>query len=57
MALTQLLDRLDAIADDALALNKELGQVMEEYVVSAGVSLEFINAEADRLARQWGVLE
>lgn len=57
VALTQLLDRLDAIAADALALNKELCQVMEEYVVSAGVSLEFINAEADRLARQWGVLE
>jgi len=56
-AYTGLSMRLDALADDALTLNKELARTMEEYVVNSGVSRDFIDGEAERLARAWGVLD
>lgn len=52
-----LLTRLEGIADRALALNKELASEMEEYVVGSGVSRDFIDREAERLARSWGLFE
>jgi hypothetical protein len=52
-----LLTRLDTVAEDALALTKELGREMEEYVVSSGVSRDSIDREAERLSQSWGLTE
>lgn len=49
--------RLRQIADRALALSKDLGAELEEYVVESGVSRDFINQEAGRLARSWWLNE
>ncbi|HEY2852761.1 MAG TPA: hypothetical protein VGJ18_07955 [Gemmatimonadaceae bacterium] len=49
-----LVSRLDRIADDALALQKDLAGELEGYVLKLGVSREYIDKEAQRLAREWG---
>jgi hypothetical protein len=50
-----VLTRLQWTADASLALSKQLGREIEEYVVKAGVSPEFIEKEARRLLRSWGL--
>jgi uncharacterized protein YutE (UPF0331/DUF86 family) len=47
--------RLDALADDALQMQKRLAGDVESYVRTAGVPAEVIDAEAARLQRAWGL--
>jgi len=51
--LAHLLQRLAALAEDALALNKHMAAEVEACVSSAGVTREYIDREADRLRRSW----
>jgi hypothetical protein len=51
---SDLMARLDAMAEKARELNTRLGREVVEYVVSSGVSQEFIDREAERSARSWG---
>lgn len=48
-----LLLRLEAIADEALALLKVLGGAAERFAQRRGVSKEFIDQESQRLLKQW----
>jgi hypothetical protein len=52
-----LVERLDALSDQSLELLKSLAADVERYVVDTGVSCDVIDAEADRLARSWGMLD
>ncbi len=52
-AYARLVDRLDVLATDALALQKRLAQETESHVRSTGVSAQFIEQEAAKLRREW----
>jgi len=47
-------ERLDWIADEALALNKILEAELEEIVVASGVDRKRIDEEAAKLRQKWG---
>lgn len=49
----KLLLRLEAIADEALALLKALGGTAARFVQQHGVSKESIDQESQRLLKQW----
>jgi hypothetical protein len=49
-----LCHRVDRLAEDALAAQKRLAAVFEQYVRSKGVSAEVIAVEAARTRRSWG---
>lgn len=51
---SEVMTRLDHLAEHSLQLTKRLGNEVEEYVVRSGVSRDFISGEAERLARAWG---
>jgi hypothetical protein len=50
-----LIERLEALADRSMELLNLLATDMERYVLHAGVDRTVIDAEADRLARSWGL--
>ena len=50
-----LVERLEQIAADALALNKELAAQVKAHVLQAGISEKVLEQEADRLAKAWGI--
>jgi hypothetical protein len=52
-----LVERLDALSDQSLELLKSLAADVERYVLDTGVSRDVIDAEADCLARSWGMLD
>lgn len=52
--LSRLLARLDSMADEALALLKLVAEATEAHVLDAGVSPEYIEAQAAALAKEWG---
>ncbi len=52
-----LITKIRAISNEALFLLKHIGQIAEEYVIQSGVSMDFIDREAERLLIQWGILE
>lgn len=49
----KFLDRLDLIADETLSLIKTVGKLVETYVISHNVSLEFINEMAAKILKEW----
>ena len=49
-----IMARLNAMAERSLSLTKTLGRELELYVAGCGVSRNFIDREAERLARSWG---
>ncbi|HEV2017926.1 MAG TPA: hypothetical protein VGQ98_06405 [Gemmatimonadaceae bacterium] len=49
-----LVARLAKIADEATALNSELGAQIETFVIESGVDPETIDQEARQLAESWG---
>jgi hypothetical protein len=49
-----LANRIDALATEALELNKLLQQELEEFIVKAGVDRGAIDREADALLKRWG---
>ncbi|MBP6670423.1 MAG: hypothetical protein KA180_13305, partial [Gemmatimonadales bacterium] len=55
VAYARLSERLERMADDALALLKELEGQHHAYIVSQGVDPAEIEAAAQRLARAWGL--
>jgi hypothetical protein len=54
--LTEMLDRLESLADRSLAIHKTLAADLERYVLHAGVDRAVIDREADRLTREWGLV-
>ncbi|HVS26090.1 MAG TPA: hypothetical protein VHE58_02130 [Burkholderiales bacterium] len=52
-----LIARLDKIADNALVLLRQVGQLIERYAADSGVPPEFVDRESERLLKQWGILE
>jgi hypothetical protein len=55
-AFEALRERLGAIADEALALLKEVAAETETFVLAEGVSKQRIDAEAEAIARSWGTI-
>jgi len=51
--LDELLIRLDWIAEEALALLKEVGKLAEAHVKSHGVSEKYIQENAAKLLKEW----
>jgi len=49
--------QLESIASEAMALLKEIGQEVENYVLCSGVDKSKIDSEADRLLKEWGLTE
>jgi hypothetical protein len=45
---------LDKLAEDATDLQARLAKEIEAYVQSTGVARAAIDAEAERLRREWG---
>jgi hypothetical protein len=52
--LSELLKRLESLANHSLVMQKSLAADLERYVLDSGVDRAVIEAEADRLARLWG---
>ncbi len=52
-AATRLLDRLNAIAEQALALLKEIGQLVEGFAKKHGTTEEYIAETSKRLLEEW----
>lgn len=52
-AVQDLVLRLEAIADEALSLLKEVGVIAERFVMAHGVSKNFIDQESQRMLRRW----
>jgi hypothetical protein len=52
-AFHELLERLDRIADEALLLLREVGQLAETFVMSSGVSKATIDRLTDELLEKW----
>ena len=50
-----LVERLDRIAKNALAFNKELAAEVRAHVLKTGISEQVLDREADRLAKGWGL--
>ena len=55
--LSSILSDLNKLADCSLELQKRLTIDLERFVVESGVDRGVIDAEADRLQREWGLLE
>ena len=53
----KLLQQCETIAIRSIELNKTLATELERYVRESGVDPAIIDAEADRLARSWGLLD
>jgi hypothetical protein len=53
----KILRQLESLADRALQLLKSLAIEVESYVLTSGVERASIDVEADRLARNWGIIE
>jgi hypothetical protein len=49
----KLVDRLNAIAEQALALLKEIGQLVEQFAKKHGTTEEYINETSKRLLEEW----
>jgi hypothetical protein len=54
--LTEMLNRLESMADRSLAIMKSLAEDLERYVLRAGIDRAVIEREADRLVREWGLV-
>jgi uncharacterized protein YutE (UPF0331/DUF86 family) len=52
-----LIAKLGNISDEALALLKQVGQLIEQHTLQSGVSKDFVDRESERLLVQWGILE
>lgn len=52
-----LIAKLESISAEALSMLKQVGQLLERYVLESGVSKEFIDQESERLLVQWGIIE
>lgn len=52
-ATEKLVLRLNAIAEESLALLREIGVLTERYVTERGVSEQYINETANRLLEEW----
>jgi len=50
---TKLVDRLNGIAEQALALLKEIGQLVEQFAKKHGTTEEYINETSKRLLEEW----
>lgn len=48
-----LIKRIGEISDEALALIRQLGKDVQEYILRSGVPREVLDREAERLAREW----
>lgn len=48
-----LLQRLEAIGDEAGAVLKEIGVLSEQFATENGVSKVYIDQESERLLNQW----
>ena len=55
--LSTLLSDLSNLAEQSLELQKRLTFQLERFVVESGVDRGVIEAEADRLQREWGLRE
>ncbi len=51
--LLNYLDRIIKIGDDALSLNKLLADILEDRVMKAGVSQEYLDKETQRIYTRW----
>jgi hypothetical protein len=51
--LDEFLIRIELIGTEALQLNKAFGDVLEERVLRAGVSKEYLQREASEIYRRW----
>lgn len=52
-AMQKVVERVDAMAEEALSLLRELGSLCERYVQDRGVSKHFIDEQANALLEQW----
>jgi uncharacterized protein YutE (UPF0331/DUF86 family) len=52
-AAMKLVDRLDAIAEESLALSKEIAELTERFVKKHGVTEEYIRKTAKHLLEEW----
>ena len=52
-SLEAVLDRVTAIADESLALLKEIGMLVERFVKQHGVTGKYIDEKANELLEQW----
>jgi hypothetical protein len=52
-----LIAKLGNISDEALALLKQVGQLIEQHALQSGVSKDFVDRESERLLVQWSILE
>lgn len=50
-----LMQRVDALAEQALQLQKELGDQIKQFVVASGVSEEQLNEEVAHVTKDWDV--
>ncbi len=48
--------RVDMISEEALVLLKQIGALMEKWIIGSGVSQDFINRESERLIAKWELL-
>ncbi len=55
-AYSALVARVESMSEAALKLLKELGSELHKYVIASGVSSAQIDAEAERIARSWGLI-
>lgn len=54
--LSDLLARLDSLADRTLALQKVLASEIDAYVLSSGVKKKTVERETEEVAKRWGLI-
>ncbi len=52
-----LVAKLERLSNEALALLKYIGQLIEQHALQSGVSEGLIERESERLLVQWGILK
>lgn len=56
-AMMALVTRLDALADEATVLLKEIGNLTEHFVHQHGVSAQYIDEMSEQLLEQWHAVD